>query len=100
MTAEHLARMMQVDQALGHDWDCEAWTREDQIEAMAEGWALACFNVDYYVVNVDIDFPWALKSDAEAAAFVKRRADEGSALHLKALTLEVTSRLVGGIASA
>lgn len=94
------ARLRLSLQTLTECWGCEYWSRDEQAFAQAEGWALSVFEDEDRLV----DRIGAMRrpgfhmfaTDQEAVAYVVKRAEEGSPLHMRAMVLHAASVLKYG----
>lgn len=65
------------------------WTDEDSAAAVAEGWDIFLINGDDNLPEIEKhdEGPSPFETDHDAVAHVRRRAKEGSPLHIKAMEL-------------
>lgn len=89
-----------ADSVLVKVWPVSYWNREEQLFACAEGWALNIFLPPYDRIGRwdygDNGEYTEFKTDQEAVAYVLKRAQEGSPLHCRAITLHAASVLKYG----
>lgn len=92
-----------ADQVLNKIWPCEYWSRDEQLFACAEGWSLTVWGLGPYLDRIerfDVGGCTDFETDQEAAAYVIKRAQEGSPLHCRAMVLHMASVLKYGEANA
>lgn len=93
-----------ADRVLTLLWPVDYWSRDEQLFACAEGWTLSVFFRDHTTLDRITRFhPQAgdgfytdFATDDEAISYVLQRAQEGSPLHCRAITLHAASVLKYG----
>jgi hypothetical protein len=93
--ANPVDRALQADKGLRRDWpDDLPWSRDDQVQALVEGWSMALFGHAPPCVMVAQSMGDDLfKSDEHVLMHVRSRAALGSELHQRALSLHIAGKL-------
>jgi hypothetical protein len=90
-----------AERVLSRAWDCTYWTRDDQVNAIAEGWHLSMgrgyLGAEQHRDRIGASYSQHdFRTTEEAIEHVLARAEQGSELHCRAIALHVASVLKYG----